>query len=94
MRPRDSTWVAESDAAASEATKGALSGAAKVLISVSSVTPPHYSFIVSYCAGNGAACKVDCLRLMIDFVVTCLAYTVGNYRGVLGSGGACALANL
>lgn len=37
MRSRDSTWVAESDAAASEATKGALSGAAKVLISVSSL---------------------------------------------------------
>ena len=31
MRSRDSSWVAESDAAASEATKGALSGAAKVL---------------------------------------------------------------
>lgn len=55
---------------------------------------PHYSFIVLYCAGNGAACKVDCLRLIIDFVVTCLAFTVGNYRGVLGSDGTCALANL
>lgn len=31
MRSRDSNWVAESDAAAAEATKGALSGAAKVL---------------------------------------------------------------
>lgn len=30
MRSRDSSWVAESNAAASEATKGALSGAAKV----------------------------------------------------------------
>lgn len=37
MRSRDSSWVAESDAAASEATKGALSGAAKVLISVTSL---------------------------------------------------------
>lgn len=52
MRSRDSSWVAESDAAASEATKGALSGAAKVPSTAPSVTP--LIKVSMYRAGNGA----------------------------------------
>lgn len=50
MRSRDSSWVAESDAAAAEATKGALSGAAKVL---SQSHQLHFSLQLQ-CTGNGA----------------------------------------